>query len=71
MTVTEDVLTAIDLSAVDLSDVDAGSSDLTVTLSTSTGGELTLAADPSITFGGTTTARTLTGTLGGVKRLLQ
>ena len=61
--VTEDVLTAVDLSAIDFSDVDAASSDLTVTLSTATGGELTLAADPSIDFGGTATARTLTGTL--------
>ena len=59
----EDVLTPINLSAVDFSDVDAGSSDLTVTLSTSTGGELTLAADANIVFGGTATARTLTGTL--------
>ena len=63
VTVTEDVLTSIDLSAVDFSDVDAVSSDLTVTLSTSTGGELTLAADGSIDFGGTATARTLTGTI--------
>ena len=63
VTVAEDVLTSVDLSAVDFSDVDAGSSDLTVTLSTSTGGQLTLAADASIDFGGTATARTLTGTL--------
>ena len=63
VTVTEDVVTNVDLSAVDFSDVDAGSSDLTVTLSTSTGGELTLAADGSLTFGGTATARTITGTL--------
>ena len=60
---TEDVLTAVDLSSVDFSDVDAGSSDLTVTLSTSTGGSLTLAADANIDFGGTPDARTLTGTL--------
>ena len=45
VTVTEDVLTTIDLSGLDFSDVDAASSDLTVTLSTSTGGALTLAAD--------------------------
>ena len=63
VTVTEDVLSAIDLSGVDFSDADAGGSDLTVTLSTSTGGELTLAADANIVFGGTATARTLTGTL--------
>ena len=57
------LLTAVNLSGVDFSDVDAASSDLTVTLSTATGGELTLAADASIDFGGTATARTLTGTL--------
>ena len=61
--VTEDVLSPVDLSAVDFSDVDAGGSSLTVTLSTSTGGELTLAADGSLTFGGTSTARTITGSL--------
>ena len=60
---TEDVITTVDLSAIDFSDVDAGGSDLTVTLSTSTGGQLTLAADANIDFGGTATARTLTGTL--------
>ncbi|MCA9212070.1 MAG: tandem-95 repeat protein [Planctomycetales bacterium] len=63
VTVTEDVATNVDLSAVDFSDVDAGSSSLTVTLSTSTGGQLTTAAGTGITLGGTATARTLTGTL--------
>ena len=61
--VTEDIISTVDLSAIDFSDVDAGSSDLTVTLSTSTGGQLTLASDANIDFGGTATARTLTGTL--------
>ena len=37
VTVTEDVLSSVDLSAIDFSDVDAGGSSLTVTLSTSTG----------------------------------
>ncbi|MEO1528387.1 MAG: cadherin-like domain-containing protein [Planctomycetota bacterium] len=63
VSVTEDVLTSIDLSAIEFSDVDANASDLTVTLTTSTGGQLTLAADVNLTFGGTSTARTLTGTL--------
>ncbi|MEM9420483.1 MAG: Ig-like domain-containing protein, partial [Planctomycetota bacterium] len=60
---TEDVLSNVDLSAVDFADVDAGVSLLTVTLSTSAGGELTLAAGTGITLGGTATSRTLTGTL--------
>ncbi|HBE70148.1 MAG TPA: hypothetical protein DDW52_18525 [Planctomycetaceae bacterium] len=63
VTVVEDVLTAIDLSAITFSDVDAGSSDLTVTLSTSTGGHFALATDLAIDFGGTPSERTLTGTL--------
>ncbi|MGL4476443.1 MAG: Ig-like domain-containing protein, partial [Shewanella sp.] len=63
VTVTEDVLSSINLAALDFSDLDAGSTNLTVTLSTSTGGELTLAADASLTFGGSANARTLTGTL--------
>ncbi|MEM6469383.1 MAG: cadherin-like domain-containing protein, partial [Planctomycetota bacterium] len=63
VTVTEDVLSTVDLSAIEFDDLDDNGSDLTVTLSTSTGGELTLAADGSLTFGGTTTSRTITGTL--------
>ncbi len=61
--VTEDVLSNIDLSLIDFSDVDAGGSSLTATLSTATGGELTVAAGTGITLGGTATARTFTGTL--------
>jgi hypothetical protein len=63
VTVTEDVLSDIDLSAIAFSDVDASAVNLTVTLSTATGGELTLATDASLTFGGSATARTLTGSL--------
>lgn len=63
VSVTEDLLTSVDLSSVNFSDADANGGDLTVTLSTSTGGELTLGADGSLTFGGTSTARTITGTL--------
>ena len=61
--VTEDVLSNVDLSAVNFFDVDAGTGLTTVTLSTSTGGELTLAADANLTFGGIATARTITGSL--------
>ncbi|MCP4301579.1 MAG: hypothetical protein GY783_13415, partial [Gammaproteobacteria bacterium] len=60
--VSEDVSSNVDLSAIDLSDIDAGGS-LTVTLTTSTGGNLSAAAGTGITIGGTSTARTLTGTL--------
>ncbi|MCP3888110.1 MAG: hypothetical protein GY702_04450, partial [Desulfobulbaceae bacterium] len=63
ITVTEDVSSNVDLSSIDLSDVDAASGSLTMTLTTSTGGDLTAAAGTGITLGGTSTARTLTGTL--------
>ena len=63
ISVTEDVSSNVDLSAVDFSDVDAASGNLTVTLTTSTGGNLTTAAGTGITLGGTATARTFTGTL--------
>ena len=53
----------VDLSAVNFTDPDAATGALTVTLSTSSGGELTLAADGSLTFGGVATARTITGSL--------
>ncbi|MCP3952001.1 MAG: BspA family leucine-rich repeat surface protein, partial [Desulfobacterales bacterium] len=61
--VTTDVSSNVDLSAIDLSDVDAAGGSLTVTLTTSTGGNLSAAAGTGITIGGTSTARTLTGTL--------
>ncbi|MES9974806.1 MAG: DUF4347 domain-containing protein, partial [Candidatus Thiodiazotropha sp.] len=63
ITVAENVSSNVDLSAVDFSDVDAGAGTLTVTLTTSTGGNLSAAAGTGITIGGTSTARTLTGTL--------
>ncbi|MCA9195014.1 MAG: DUF4347 domain-containing protein, partial [Planctomycetales bacterium] len=47
--VTEDVLSNVDLSTLDFSDVDAASSSLTVTLTTATGGQLTVAAGTGIT----------------------
>ena len=63
ISVTEDVLSNVDLSAVNFSDVDAGGSTLTVTLSTSTGGNLTASSGGGVTVGGSATARTFTGTL--------
>ncbi|MCP4767153.1 MAG: BspA family leucine-rich repeat surface protein, partial [Gammaproteobacteria bacterium] len=63
ITVTEDVSSNVDLSAINLADVDAAGGSLTVTLTTSTGGNLSAAAGTGITIGGTSTARTLTGTL--------
>ena len=63
VTVTEDVLSNVDLSSIQLSDPDARGGDMTVTLSTSSGGELTLAADAKLTFGGTADARSISGTL--------
>ena len=61
--VTEDVASNIDLMAINLADIDAAGSSLTVTLTTSTGGDITAAAGSGITVGGTSTARTLTGNL--------
>jgi predicted nucleic acid-binding Zn ribbon protein len=63
ISVTEDVSSNVDLSAVDFSDVDAAAGSLTVTLTTSTGGDLTAAAGTGITLGGTPTALTVSGNL--------
>ena len=63
ITVTEDVLSNVDLSAIDLADVDAAGGDLTLTLTTGTGGNLTAAAGTGITIGGTSTALTISGSL--------
>ena len=63
VTVFEDVLSDVDLSSVDFGDDVAGASNLTVSLSTVTGGELTLASDASLTFAGTPTAPSITGQL--------
>ena len=62
--VTEDVSSSVDLSLVDFADVDAAVGSVTVTLTTSTGGDLTgFAAGTGITLGGTSTALTISGTL--------
>jgi VCBS repeat-containing protein/surface protein len=68
--VTEDVASNVDLTALDLSDIDAADGDLTLTLTTATGGELTAAAITNITFGGTSTALTLTGSLADLNTYL-
>ncbi len=64
VTVVEDSWSSIDLSAIDLSDVDAATGDLSLTLTTATGGQLSAAADASIDFSGSTaTSVHMTGTL--------
>ncbi len=63
VTVTEDVLSNVDLSLIDLSDVDAGGGNLTVTLTTATGGNLTAVSGGGVTVAGSGTGvLTLTGT---------
>ncbi|MCP4966486.1 MAG: hypothetical protein GY926_14805, partial [bacterium] len=68
--VTEDVSSNVDLSAIDLSDIDAGGS-LTVTLTTSTGGNLTATTGGGVTIGGSGTGiLTLDGTLADLNTFL-
>ena len=62
--VTEDILSNLDLSAVDLNDVDGPASYLTLTLGTSTGGELTASTVAGITVTGSGTNLI---TLSGIK----
>ncbi|MCP3857486.1 MAG: hypothetical protein GY698_22590, partial [Actinomycetia bacterium] len=61
---TTDVSSDVDLSAIDLSDVDAAGGNITVTLTTSTGGNLTATTGGGVTVGGSGTGvLTLDGTL--------
>jgi Domain of unknown function (DUF4347)/Bacterial Ig domain len=63
VTVTEDVLSNVDLSLISLSDVDGGVGNLTVTLTTATGGNLTAISGGGVTVAGSGTGvLTLTGT---------
>ena len=63
VTVTEDVLSNVDLSLIDLSDVDAGGGNLTVTLTTATGGNLIAVSGGGVTVAGSGTGvLTLTST---------
>ena len=64
VTVTEDILTAINLSAMTIADLDANSGALTITLTSSTGGNISAVAGAGITITGTgTNTITLSGTL--------
>ena len=71
ISVTEDVSSDVDLSVINLSDVDHGGSNLTVTLSTSTGGNLGASSGGGVTVGGSGTGTlTLTGTLASLNTFL-
>ncbi len=61
--VVEDTSSNVNLSALNFDDVDAGSAVVTVTLQTSTGGQLTATPGSGLTIGGTATARTFSGTV--------
>ncbi|MDV6029059.1 MAG: DUF4347 domain-containing protein [Phycisphaera sp. RhM] len=71
ITVTEDVSSNVDLSALNLADLDENGGNLTVTLSTSTGGDLTASTGGGVTVGGSGTGTlTLTGTLADLNTFL-
>ncbi|MCS7467714.1 Ig-like domain-containing protein, partial [Stieleria sp. ICT_E10.1] len=71
ITVTEDVSSNVDLSALNLSDLDENGGNLTVTLSTSTGGDLSASTGGGVTVGGSGTGTlTLTGTLADLNTFL-
>ncbi|MCP4473010.1 MAG: LamG domain-containing protein, partial [Gammaproteobacteria bacterium] len=71
ISVTEDVSSNVDLSTIDLSDVDAASGSLTVTLTTSTGGDLTASTGGGVTVGGSGTGvLTLDGTVADLNTFL-
>ncbi|WP_197455821.1 cadherin-like domain-containing protein [Stieleria neptunia] len=63
LSVTEDLLSSLNLSGLEIADVDAGTNDLTVTVNVASG-TLQLVVDPSVVLTGNgTSAATLTGTL--------
>ncbi|PNY36817.1 hypothetical protein C2E31_10670, partial [Rhodopirellula baltica] len=70
ISVTEDQLSNVDLSLIDLSDVDAGANAITVTLTTSTGGQLSASSGGGVTVGGTSSAMTLSGTVANLNTFL-
>ncbi|MCU7863397.1 MAG: DUF4347 domain-containing protein, partial [Candidatus Thiodiazotropha sp. (ex Lucinoma borealis)] len=71
ISVTEDVASNVDISAIDINDVDAASGDLTVTLTTSTGGNLSATTAGGVTVGGSGSATlTLTGTQANLNTFL-
>ncbi|WP_372722763.1 DUF4347 domain-containing protein, partial [Novipirellula sp.] len=71
ISVTEGVAGEVDLSQIDLSDVDHGGGNLTVTLTTASGGNLTASSGGGVTIGGSGTGLlTLTGTLADLNSYL-
>ncbi|GAA4443745.1 VCBS domain-containing protein [Novipirellula rosea] len=71
ITVTEGVSSNVDLSQIDLSDADHGGGDLTLTLTTSTGGNLSASSGGGVTIGGSGTGTlSLTGTLADLNTYL-
>ncbi|MDA7979108.1 MAG: DUF4347 domain-containing protein [Pirellulales bacterium] len=71
ISVTEDILSDVDLSAIDLFDSDAGAGNLTLTLATSTGGNLYAISGGGVNVVGLGTgALTLTGTLANLNAYL-
>ncbi len=71
LTATEDVSTPIDLSTIDLADPDAGAGNLTMTLTTASGGSLTASSSGGVTAGGSGTGTlTLDGTLAALNAYL-
>ncbi|MCS7469466.1 DUF2341 domain-containing protein, partial [Stieleria sp. ICT_E10.1] len=71
ITVTEDVSSNVDLSALNLADLDDNGGNLTVTLTTSTGGDLSASTGGGVTVGGSGTGTlTLTGTLADLNTFL-
>ncbi len=63
ISVVEDIASDVDLSAVNFTDDDAASGLLTVTLSSTTGGQLSASTGGGVTVGGTLSTRTFNGTL--------
>ena len=71
ITVSEDVSSDVDLSAINLSDVDHGGGNLTVTLTTSTGGNLSASSGGGVSVGGSGSGvLSLTGTLADLNTFL-
>ncbi|MCP3878464.1 MAG: DUF285 domain-containing protein, partial [Sulfitobacter sp.] len=71
ITVNEDVSSNVDLSAIDINDPDAASGSLTVTLTTSTGGDFTATTGGGVTVGGSGTGvMTLDGTVANLNTFL-
>jgi len=67
---TEDIAGDVDLSAINLADVDAGNGLLTITLSTSAGGNLTAATNNGVTASASGAIVTLEGSLADLNTYL-